>query len=134
MGTGEYKTYLEEKNESKKPMTNADKYLKDGANVEELAEKLGDDLFTTYKIEEGVSLLGITGHIKIFLKAEATPTLTEDERVILRNIELNRYNKIGRKLGGALYLKETTSVMLDSTFDDFFNSSLFQFIKERRRI
>lgn len=48
----------------------------------------------------------------------------------MRNIELNRYNKIGRKLGGALYLKETTSVMLDSTFDDFFNSSLFQFIQD----
>jgi hypothetical protein len=26
MGTGEYKAYFEEKNESKKPMTNAEKY------------------------------------------------------------------------------------------------------------
>ena len=135
MGTGEYKTYLEEKNESKKPMTNADKYLKDGANVEELAEKLGDDLFTTYKIEEGVSLLGITGHIKIFLKAEATPTLTEDERVILRNIN-NMCKTIYREkytghIRTTLYCPQPDGLCGEELrcFDN-----LFQFIKERRRI
>ena len=111
-------------------MTNAEKYLKDGIDEEEFIKEL--HLFwwaNQYDVCDG---------IRKFLNAEAkkkTPTLTEDERVILRNINTNNYDKVGRKISGALYLGIVNEIGIDSTFEDFFqDSDLFQFIKERRRI
>lgn len=46
--------------------------------------------------------------------------LSVDEKAILRHICLKRYDKIGRKLGGALYLGCTNRSGIDSTFEDFF--------------
>ena len=63
---------------------------------------------------------------------EAHPSITQDEKIILRNIS-DQYDRVGRKLGGALYLKMSEKNEIDSTFEDFFGN-LFQFIKERRRI
>ena len=109
-------------------MTNAEKFLKDGECRQFLT------VFSRWYYSIIREIKNVDTVLAEFLAEKVQPILTEDERAILRNVELNRYNKIGRKLEGALYLKETTSVMLNSTFDDFFNSSLFQFIKERRRI
>lgn len=109
-------------------MTNADKYLKEEITKEDI-EQLAKNIDTFY--QNNIGLLPIA--IQQFFNEIQKPTLTEDERVILRNIS-KRYNKVGRKFSGALYLHEAESVMIDSTFEDFFEDRLFQFIKERRRI
>ena len=105
-------------------MTNKDYFLKDNVSVEELIKQL-------YEVQDNNYNTNMF-NCKKFFEQEATPTLTEDERVILRNIDKN-YSTIGRKLGGALYLRLKSKIALDSTFEDFFGN-LFQFIKERRRI
>ena len=62
----------------------------------------------------------------------AKPTLAEDERVILRNIDKAFY-KIGRaKTNKGLYLVYTCQD--EHQWFTAFNDNLFQFIKERRRI
>lgn len=48
--------------------------------------------------------------------------LSDDETAILRHICLKRYDRIGRKFGGALYLGCTGSIGIDSTFEDFFEN------------
>ena len=108
-------------------MTNADKYLKDNVSVEELCTAILNSSANLYKDD--------MIEIKCFFKEEIKPTLTEDERVILRNINTNNYDKVGRKTSGALYLRITEKKEIDSTFEDFFqDSGLFQFIQERKRI
>lgn len=107
-------------------MTNADKFLKDGVSAREFIEaleKYGAD----------------TNEIKTFLIEQATPTLTEDERVILRNIKNEEYkNTIGREddttyQKGKLYLRSKYSEAKAFAISTLYNH-LFQFIKERRRI
>ena len=75
-------------------MTNADKYLKDG--VDGIAPLLNEfrnigaiDSGREYRIDQ-------------LLRAEVKPTLSEDEKVILRNIEICTY--IGRNDNGELYV------------------------------
>ena len=109
-------------------MTNAEKYLNKGTNIHEMACKM-----IKFFENETNALNVYIDDIETFFWRRTKPLLTENERVILRNIS-KRYNKIGRKFSGALYLHEAESVMIDSTFEDFFEDSLFQFIKERRRI
>ena len=97
-------------------MTNAEKYLKDGVK-EQLIKEL--------------SIYG--GELNEFFEEQAKPTLTEDERVILRN--LDSYTKIGRTekdVAGYtdVYIEDENAC--ESLF--MFKSNLFQFIKERRRI
>ena len=65
------------------------------------------------------------------------PTLTEDERVILRNIPTKYWQKICRDNYGVLEIRgenEEIDFHTDniSDFDEY--NHLFQFIKERRRI
>lgn len=55
--------------------------------------------------------------------------LSDDEIAILRHICLKRYDRIGRKFGGALYLGCTGSYIIDSTFEDFFEG-VFEWINE----
>lgn len=99
-------------------MTNAEKYLKDGKATEELIATMENELPLSYI------------DVAQFWGKPCKPTLTEDERVILRNIE--NYTFIGRDRENALYVSDKTgihSAYIDGLFD-----SLFQFIKERRRI
>lgn len=112
-------------------MTNADKYLKDGVSVEEFRNAVFSssyvDTFETYKYIGNSSLY-------CFLKEHAKPTLTEDERVILRNLE-NTYKYITRKEQGlSIYEKEPLigNRVGINTYLPY--DHLFQFIKERRRI
>lgn len=114
-------------------MTNAEKYLKD--------EMLLKDFISDYieycrgKNKDSVYFESLS----LFLRAEAKATLTEDERVILRNIDLQNFKAIGRK-DDYLYLRYT-----DWSFDYgdtdiktltfwYMYHDLFKFIKERRRI
>ena len=68
--------------------------------------------------------------LREFLMKPVTPTLTEDERVILRNID-KAYRYIHREYGNLRVSLEDKGLESES-FDMYDN--LFQFIKERRRI
>lgn len=112
-------------------MTNAEKYLKDGVNVEELADMIAKHYDTT-----GDSFC-VSGMIQDFFKAEVKPTLSEDERIILRNVDPRECNVIGRdKYTEELYLAYSKTAETEDReylFDVIF-PTLFQFIKVRRRI
>ena len=118
-------------------MTNADKYLKDaisGNDIFNLSQALGE--YLTIKCRaKNVFVSDINTFFA--LKLETTPTLTEDERVILRNIDENNYVAIGRK-NDELYLRYTGYYFHreidDTTTFALCFPNLFQFIKERRRI
>lgn len=94
-------------------MTNAEKYLKDGVK-EQLIKEL--------------SIYG--GELDEFFEEQVKPKLTEDERVILRNIKNDDYGKyIGRggSLSFKLYLRgndESRAYAIGTLYNH-----LFQFIK-----
>ena len=99
-------------------MTNIKKYLKEDVDVEELKKDFFD-----YLVSDGVygcNSKNIVQKWEDFLNMPATPKLTEDERVILRNME--KGSTIGRR-NNKLYVY---------SLELFPN--LFQFIQERRRI
>lgn len=103
-------------------MTNAEKYLKDGVDIENFTNSLCG-FVENWELRNG---------IKNFLKKEAKPTLTEDERVILRNID-KKYKYISRGKGDIeLYLRKEADDTCSYIFRGY--KHLFQFIKERRRI
>ena len=97
-------------------MTNAEKYLYKNKSEESDAEKA----------------------FKNFFEEQAKPTLTEDERVILRNVKWKGYTAthIGRakeNKGSFIYIRFENDIEMTYYFDVFFGH-LFQFIKEWRRI
>lgn len=104
-------------------MTNKDKYLKEEITEEDI-EQLAKDIGTFY--ENNIGLLPIA--VQQFFNELQKPTLTEDERVILKNID-NGFTKIRREHGELYSYNKFTG----SEYDVPFNH-LFQFIKERRRI
>ncbi|MBO7695807.1 MAG: hypothetical protein J6T10_24515 [Methanobrevibacter sp.] len=112
-------------------MTNADKYLRDGVSVEELAKAIYN-----YYYNDDRKLVESINH---FFNAPVQPTLTEDEKVILRNIG-KIYKYIFRVANNELYLCTIKGMRYYDEDDreighDFLcYSHLFQFIKERRRI
>ena len=115
-------------------MTNTDKYLKDGISgndIFNLSQALGEYLTIKCRAENV-----FVSDINTFfvLKLETTPTLTEDERVILRNID-KEYEYIRRNCNNVL---QVTDHKMPTTrniwYKDLPYNSLFQFIKERRRI
>lgn len=94
-------------------MTNAEKYLKDGLeNIESLIQ----DYFHFIGCIEDSNRYNT---IYQFFLNEAKPTLTEDERVILRNLH-EEYKHIRRNEMGNLYIGVDYFGMYDN---------LFQFIK-----
>lgn len=111
-------------------MTNADKYGMDEDEVNELTDKFEE----WHKNNTDVRRYGEA--LYRFLQAEVKPTLTEDEKVILRNINKD-YEFIGKDDRSYLYMR----VLSDNgnfgdrvTGVDFLFPNLFQFIKPRRRI
>lgn len=115
-------------------MTNAEKYLKDGVDIEEFTK----DIFKNAQIStlEFIPVIAEKA-LREYLRKRVKPTLTEDERVILRNLQNVRY--IGRTEGtGYLYATFNTidnySNRSDITDIDLYFSKMFPFIKERRRI
>lgn len=113
-------------------MTNKDKYLKDGVDVEkfitelelEIDRKQGN-VITDYKLDVA---------LHEFFESEVKPTLSEDEKVILKNIEFKDYMVIGRKESGDLYVNDKGNDSFNGTWFIMFKKHLFQFIKPRRRI
>lgn len=83
-------------------MTNAEKYLKDGVDVKEFKTQL-----RRYLSSKGFNDLSTGDYcfeICCFLKVEAKPTLTEDEKVILRHRPVD-FEYIGRDSLG-LYISQ----------------------------
>lgn len=110
-------------------MTNAEKYLNKEASARELREKLANWIFSELGYYEGTED-AIDTVIGDFFDTIEKPTLTEDERVILRNID-KAYRYIHREYGNLRVSLEDKGLESES-FDMYDN--LFQFIKERRRI
>jgi len=104
-------------------MTNAEKYLKDEVNILELWENFSDYYYKNKDKESDVAKA-----FKFFFCEQATPTLTEDERVILRNIDTKFY-KIGRTDDNIIYFifEEITGKEAKYYANVFDN--IFQFIK-----
>ena len=109
-------------------MTNKDKYLKDNVSVEELCFELA-------KYCTRINFNGFTSRkLKEYFESTTTPTLTEDERVILRNLEPKMWNTILREDNGDIAFGYKLSKRYRSLGRCEFYNHLFQFIKERRRI
>ena len=107
-------------------MTNKDKFLRDGVSVEEFKTD-----FCRYLSINGydISTVGkVCSALEYFLERPITPTLTEDERVILRNMEDATHIK---RDNGIKYIDKDEYI---KTYYELPYSHLFQFIKERRRI
>lgn len=107
-------------------MTNADKYLKDGKVTEELIGEMETSLCVPYC------------EVANFWNKQIKPTLTEDERVILRNLD-EKWTYIYRDRWGIICLvdfkldkEEIKNGDYGIEFEAY--NHLFQFIKERRRI
>lgn len=120
-------------------MTNAEKYLKDGVSAEEFVKAVWGNCYNIPEAEgdrnyKDCFMYG--ANVERWLNEQAKPTLTEDERVILGNLN-KEYIFIGKK-DKFLYIKA------DKEKEDYFAGNvrgldiifpnLFQFIKERRRI
>ena len=106
-------------------MTNAEKYLKHGASVEEFARELCSELPVGDVMPRNI--------IEALNKPIAL-TLTEDERVILKNIN-KKFNRIQRNIFGSLILTENGCEKIGEAMHTLYAfNHLFQFIKERRRI
>ncbi|MBO7695753.1 MAG: hypothetical protein J6T10_24245 [Methanobrevibacter sp.] len=107
-------------------MTNAEKYLKDSVSVEELTQNLTNYINKTQK--------PTYEKIKNFFEQKAQ-LLTEDERVILRNIRDNpKYIKRDGKYSLLCYDKINKNGLIDNGTILNGYGHLFQFIKERRRV
>ena len=108
-------------------MTNADKYLRDGVDVEEFVSK-----FEEYYDTKAENYIGTKiDFLKAFLREPTKPTLTEDEKVILRNID-KEIQYITRDKSGYLYITEHSFSVVALPFSIY--NHLFQFIQPRRRI
>ena len=105
-------------------MTNAEKYLKDSVAITEFIIA-----FRKWYYGEERIIRPAEKDIENFLREKAQPTLTEDERVILRNLE-NFYSSIRRNFENIQIYDDISNEWEPSQFND----NLFQFIKERRRI
>ena len=104
-------------------MTNTEKYLKAGADIEKIAREI--DII----LQNDVNVANAEQATIKYFNSTCKPTLTEDERVILRNMQ--NHSGLGRDEEGCLYfgLKKEGRCFVNHLF-----GHLFQFIKERRRI
>lgn len=118
-------------------MTNSEKYLKDGVDVDNLCLEIA----TEYARVSAVDWYqNIGGAIKRFFEKQVKPTLSEDEKFILKNIKQRDEGwfpvNIGRKEGW-LYIT-FYSKYIEDYYKEYHISwlyeHLFQCIKERRRI
>ena len=106
-------------------MTNGEKYLKDEVEAKEIWHKYQEFLMNNDKTENACTFVE-------FMEEQSKPTLTEDERVILRNID-KTYTHISRTYGDIwVGIGEETADSECKRVCVF--NHLFQFIKERRRI
>lgn len=105
-------------------MTNAEKYLKDGVDEKDF---LCD--YMDFKKDSGLGF--DINSLGLFLQAQVKPLLTEDERVILKNID-QKYKFIGKNDKNFLYIRisvDNGNFVERLTGLDFVFPNLFQFIK-----
>jgi hypothetical protein len=103
-------------------MTNAEKFLKDGVDVKQFAEMID----TAYvKADKYADVCESTIN---WLKQPAKPTLTEDEKAILRNIDTKMWNTILRENGEITFAYKLSKGYRSLGRCEWF-SHLFQFIK-----
>jgi len=104
-------------------MTNAEVFIGDEETIDTFIEEFCD---FAYERDVEFKYLYLKETLEAFFKKERKPKpeLTEDERVILRNLH-EEYKHIKRNEMGNLYIGVDYFGMYDN---------LFQFIKERRRI
>ena len=119
-------------------MTNADKYLKDGVNVIDFACNFANYLHNHQGELLSHNKKAPREQLYEFLASEVKPTLTEDEKVILRNAHSPNGTVlyyIGRDKKGTstrlLYVRTKYDLF---QYDWGYFENLFQFIKPRRRI
>ena len=108
-------------------MTNAKKYLKDGVNTKELSTAI-------LEFNKEHNNQTFYENMYDFWNSSFKHTLTEDEEVILRNIEFKNYVVIGRKESGDLYVNDKEKDSFNGTWFIMFKKHLFQFIQPRRRV
>lgn len=114
-------------------MTNAEKYIGDEDLIDTFIDDLSNYMFEKLGWYEG-DIYNLKKTIECFFKSNIKPTLTEDERVILRNIK-GKYTTLYRNDSGYLILQENSANEIGECFVSFNEyNHLFQFIKERRRI
>ena len=112
-------------------MTNGDKYLKDGVDVEEFVSK-----FEEYYDTKAENYIGTKiDFLKAFLREAVKPSLSEDEKVILRNAH-SPNGTIAYYVGRD---KDTKNLFMRTKYDIYQYDwgcfdTLFQFIQPRRRI
>lgn len=106
-------------------MTNAEKYLKDGADVEKIIDELTDRIcMWDFVRKENREI--IANEILSFFEEKTKPILTEDERAILRHLK------------GFYYIYRASTGELEATnkehtwcgYELYFDDDVFQFIKE----
>ena len=116
-------------------MTIKDKYLKDNVNIELLADTLTDyfeeNVEELKQAQDDHLINALYDNTIKYFNTKIIPTLTNDERVILRNID-KRYKRIGRDSGDIQFCEELEYIGAWHNVYEF--NHLFQFIKERRRI
>ena len=104
-------------------MTNAEKL---NVNVREFLQR-----FSNWYYKQERQIKNVDTLVAEFLQEQVKPTLTEDERVILRNID-KEYTKIERKVTN---MRGNLAIKTESDNWDWLPCNhLFQFIKERRKI
>lgn len=112
-------------------MTNAEKYIGDEDLIDEFIEEFNE---FACKQDWDLEYHELKVRLVEFFKQPIKPTLTEDERVILRNIK-GRLNTLFRNSDGYLILQENSAKEIGEELVSFCEyNHLFQFIKERRRI
>ena len=102
-------------------MTNAEKFLKDGVDIKEIAYGINEAYFDSY-VEKN-----LIDCIYRWFETKTKPTLTENERVILNFIK--NFDYIGRDEKGLYYKLQDKDVKEKTTIIYNLTTNLFQFIK-----
>jgi len=116
-------------------MNKADIYLKDGVEYKEVSEEIANFVAkrTVPTSEYASKFNDLVLAIDIFFEKQAKPSLTEDEKVILRYVNTNLYTKIGKHTSGEIIFRNIYDSY--SVITPYFNfENMFQFIQPRRRI
>ena len=112
-------------------MTNAERYLKDGVKLEDFIDFVFNEGNIRLDAKKDCSYIGVLDLLHLLQKPfeQLKPTLTEDERVILRNIKKD-YTIVARDKAGNLFIateRDENGVRGHNALE--FNRCLFQFIK-----
>ena len=111
-------------------MTNAEKFLKDGVSEYDFVDFVFNEGNIRLDAKEDCTYIGALDLLHL-LQQQADPILTEDGRVILRNMIIGvEIETIGRDMQGNLFvLNKDNSIEYITVYNH-----LFHFIRPRRKI